>query len=110
VAGTPAQGVTTPQNQAGAAGLHEARHRYGLGVEKLREERATAGVHDKTVPSTVWVGLHFEGVAIRKFVGWHAVDPIMAANDGQGWLVDAGIGSDFSSGARVNTCMGRHRD
>jgi hypothetical protein len=79
-------------------------------VEKLREERATAGVHDKTVPSTVWVGLHFEGVAIRKFVGWHAVDPIMAANDGQGWLVDAGIGSDFSSGARVNTCMGRHRD
>lgn len=108
MAGTPAQVVFT-QNHAAAAGLHEARHRYGLGIEKLREERATVGVHDKTVPSTVWVGLHFEGVAIRKFVGWSGVDVTKAAHDGQGWLVDTGIGSDFSSGARVNTCMGRHR-
>ena len=54
VVGTPAQiGSRVRQNRAGAASLQQARHRYGLGVEKLRKEGVTCVVHDKTVPSNV---------------------------------------------------------
>lgn len=91
------------QKHAGAAGLQESRHRYGLGVPKLREERVTVGVHDKTVPSIERA--QFEGVPIRK-LGEEGAEAPIVANFGQRWPVDARISSDFSSAARVNTCIG----
>jgi hypothetical protein len=85
------------QNRAGAAGLHEAGQRYGLGVEKLREERATVGVYDEMTTVVVHADIRpFEKVII-----------IEADLVRQAWIEEV-IEIDFSSAVRVNTCIRRH--
>jgi hypothetical protein len=86
------------QNRAGAAGLHEAGQRYGLGVEKLREERATVGVYDE---KTVRVVVHAD---IRPFE--KAIIIVEADLVGQAWIGEV-TKIDFSSAVRVNTCIWR---
>lgn len=103
VARSPAQEAPpVRQKHAGAAGLQESRHRYGLGVPKVREERVTIGVHDKTDPFIERT--QFEGVAIRK-LDEDGAGALVAANFGQHWSANAMIISDFSSAACVNTCI-----
>src|SRR5271169_1725920 len=87
MAGAPAQMSKAPIiSRARAAGLQETCHRYGLGVQKLREERATVGMHNKIVPVTKRIHLHEKCVAIRKLVAtvWAILTiRIMATHVGQ---------------------------
>jgi hypothetical protein len=105
--GAPTQEKRAIRSRARAAGLHKTCYRYGLGVQKPREERVTVGMHNKIVVDTKYI-LHRE-----KFVTYTnsiqmASPRTIADHFGQHGFINARIGCDFSSAVRVSICIWAH--
>jgi hypothetical protein len=106
MAGAPTQEKRVIRSRARAADLHKTCYRYGLGVQKPREERVTVGMHNKIVLDTKYIPHREKCVTYTNFI--ERGTRIFADHFGQHGFINARIGCDFSSAVRVSICIWAH--